>query len=391
MYTRLSACLLSLALAPVALAAPSCPSGVPTLNLGSMSAVPGERVTMPLVLTGRGASIGSVATMLEFAASDVAFVGSDEGSATAARNGTCVAQSTTDPSSRTHVQAGCFTTDFAFFRTPYGDGPVATYALEVLRCPPEGVIRIGNVPSAATTEVPAQPVDGLCGLDGVIRCDECAADPAACAASTLCHKAKIPKGAPKFPAVEGVEVSTALRSDRFDVSSPNRLCATTGESDAGDVAYRIKPPRGAPKVVGPAGIDVTNDFGPLVLDVTKPAHLRMPTDVASGPYACFGVKITKGAPKFSGARVSAGDQLVQPPRAFGVVRPKHLCVAAGVNGGAIATRAAPLVCYAVKLVKGEADVPKTSGLQVGTAFGALTLDADGAGELCVPSDMEVAS
>lgn len=141
--------------------------------------------------------------------------------------------------------------------------------------------------------------------------------------------------------------------------------------------------RGANALLTPAAV---SDTGP------PPAPADDEHDLDS--YRCERVKKARGAPKFAkgltvATRDSFGHELLHR-----LLRPSRLCLAAEVDGVGPKDPAGAyrdLLCYRAKPAPGQGSLPRISGLETADLFGALTVDAVRAAEVCAPATVSVHS
>ena len=259
----------------------------------------------------------------------------------------------------------------------------------------------------------------------------------------LCYSVRTTPRTPPFEPVSGLKLTDEFEEKAFDVKRPIHLCNPANKNDEGITdaithieAYRIEEvgrsciaespvnPLGActreeecggftrvtnlcrrtPKHAKQIRIEVHNQFGTLFVDTIEPAHLLVPTaksldhpveppDHAShhvDHYKCYDAKVTPGTPAFPGGlRVTIDDQLADEPRAFDVTKPSRLCPPVDKDNEGIKDAATFLMCYQVKLAKGEPRQPRITGIHVHNQLGPEQLDAIRPEELCVPSTRTV--
>ena len=75
-------------------------------------------------------------------------------------------------------------------------------------------------------------------------------------------------------------------------------------------------------------------------------------------------------------------------RRFTVKSPSRLCVATGENLTRLHNPAGHLLCYAVKLIRGEPKHTKQRGLYLENGLGATRVDTVHESELCLPAVFE---
>ena len=181
-----------------------------------------------------------------------------------------------------------------------------------------------------------------------------------------------------------------------------------GDPDSHLVSYEIKLPKGAPKTEGVTGARISNQFGDLWLDIKKADRLLVPSlKSLEGPIAevpatfpidhfiCYQVKLTKdveGNQIPEGLQVIVVDQFNQPAL-YDVKKVKRLCNPVkkeiDIDGFTDITEIIDieghLVCYDIKLPKGDPKHEKVFGIHVNNQFGPLEVETKKVKELCVPS------
>ena len=221
----------------------------------------------------------------------------------------------------------------------------------------------------------------------------------------LCYSTVTTRGTPRFVALRGIVLPDAFDQGHFDIRSPNELCSPADRSGGAILdpvthleRYQLTRWRGeAPyrRVTR----HVTTGVGSLSLDATRPVALLVPsaenaivppaapsaTDV--GAYKCYKVKVTPKTQKFpADAHARITDGLSSPGRQFSLKRPRHLCIPTGLNGPAATN--APLVCYTVRLAKGEPRHVRKGGLFVANELEAGRVNTRREAELCLPAVLE---
>jgi len=241
----------------------------------------------------------------------------------------------------------------------------------------------------------------------------------------LCYRAKPIKANPPFPSFtprDGVvvvdEFSTAQSEDQHtvDLEKPVSVCNPADKNDEGVTdpvtrleGYQAKITRTRPAQPRPytgALAHITNQFGELVLRIGKEDRLLVPSSQATGTggapplgandvdhYKCYRAKIAVapvGAPpfpQFERRQVTADDQF--GTRIFDVRRPTRICNPADKNGEdpTAPTHPGHLVCYQVKLARGEVSQPEFVKTAVSTKnqFGDEVLSMTKLEDLCLPS------
>jgi hypothetical protein len=226
-------------------------------------------------------------------------------------------------------------------------------------------------------------------------------DPA-CADHYLCYKSKTSGFVPPPPPtlVDQFETATAA------ISKAKFLCTPADKNGEGTIdpnthqrAYSFKQ---TPKHVRKT-VTVTDQFSgtigfSLSLTTTKPDLLFVPTnkDLVSPPappdlnaidvnhYKCYKAKTTAGTPKFpKGVQAMVADQFTVQKN-FDIRKPKHLCTPVDKNGEGVKNSAAHMVCYQVKVVKGQPKHARQTVL-INNQFAPETVTTIKEGELCVPA------
>ena len=221
----------------------------------------------------------------------------------------------------------------------------------------------------------------------------------------LCYSTVTTKGTAKFVSLRGVVLPDAIDQGHFDIRSPNELCSPADREGAaiidpsihleryqltrwrGEAPYR-RVTRRTTTALGSVSLDATR---PVALLVPSAENAIVPPAVPSasevGSYKCYKVKVTPKTAKFpKDARLRLTDGLSAPGRGFSVKRPKHLCLATGLNGPVSASP--PLVCYTVRLSKGEPRHVRKGGLFVANELRSGRLNTRREAELCLPAVLE---
>ena len=103
-----------------------------------------------------------------------------------------------------------------------------------------------------------------------------------------CYKVKVSSGTAKFTAVPGVTVGDQFASQTLIVKKPTQLCVPANVNGqepgadthaAGLLCYQVKLPKGAPKFTAVNPAFVNNDFGPLTLTALKNEQLCVPAAI----------------------------------------------------------------------------------------------------------------
>jgi hypothetical protein len=167
------------------------------------------------------------------------------------------------------------------------------------------------------------------------------------------------------------------------------------------VGYKLKKPLGAPKFVKVLNQRIDNVFGTLRVDVTKPVRVLMPSaESTSAPppplvapvtdtFTCYRVRVTRGTPRFVPVPgVTIADQFGS--LTFDVKKPSMLCVASDLNNTEPLAEYhnEHLMCYKIKVLRGQPRFQKQSPVYIANAFGSLTLDAVKPQEVCVSTTMD---
>ncbi len=220
----------------------------------------------------------------------------------------------------------------------------------------------------------------------------------------LCYGAKLTRGGPPFTPALGMRLSDPLESMRFDVRKPTLLCAPADRDGSGitDPAtslerYRLQRERRAPRFHRSTR-QVATSLGTLSLDTIKPDQLLMPTQSALAQpmapnathqvdrYKCYKVRVTRKTPKLPyDLQVTVTDVLSSPGRRFKVKPPTRLCLAINDDPVRLHNPAGHLLCYPVKLIRGEPKHPKQRGLQLANDLGPTHVDTSRESELCLPA------
>jgi hypothetical protein len=222
----------------------------------------------------------------------------------------------------------------------------------------------------------------------------------------LCYATKPTRGTTKFVPKLGVRLNDAIESFAFAVKKPIALCAPA-DKDANGIAdpvislerYRIQRERRTPRFARGTRHAVTA-LGALLLDTFRPDQLLVPTAAnASAPpalpdltthavdrYKCYRVRVTRKTPKIPfDLQVTVTDGLSSPARRFKVKSPTRLCVASDEDASRLRNPAANLLCYPVRLVRGEPKHVRRQGLYLDNDLGATRLDTVRETELCLPA------
>lgn len=228
----------------------------------------------------------------------------------------------------------------------------------------------------------------------------------------LCYAAGAGKTKRQAPiSRQRVEIEDRLGGpERFKLRRLSALCNPAGVNGTA-IAHEsihleglnIKADKGAPKFVG-STLTVTDAFATRALFISAPASLldvtpaqpgnTVPPDFTDDPttsatevnrFKCYTVKAPKGAPKFvPPASPIVVDEQFTGGQSFVVKKVSKLCLPADVDG---ATPGAPLrdtllVCYAIKLPKGDKFARATFGTHTRTIGGRIVGRRKPA-ELCV--------
>jgi hypothetical protein len=152
------------------------------------------------------------------------------------------------------------------------------------------------------------------------------------------------------------------------------------------------------------GIEIRNQFGtirvdtiltvgllvPSLKDTTQPIpNEEVPSTFPLDHFKCYLTKLSNGEVPFEPFEVSLTDQFNEPQGKRFIVRgPSRLCVPAEtVAGGQVTEIQNPddlLLCYDVRVVRGEPRHRTVRGVHVNNQFGPLQVDALSEQELCVP-------
>jgi hypothetical protein len=223
----------------------------------------------------------------------------------------------------------------------------------------------------------------------------------------VCYAARTTKGTPKFVPLRGIVLEDAIERVHFDIRRPNQLCAPA-QTDAAAILdsvthlerYTIRRSRGTPKAPKVGTRRVTTALGTLSLDASRADVLLVPTaenalvqpalppdDRQVGHYKCYKVRVTPKTPRFPrNVRLAATDGLSSPGRRLDVKRPLRLCVPSGIDAPADGT--AHVLCYAVRLAKGEPRHLQKGGLFVTNDLRTGRLNTVRESELCLPAVLE---
>ncbi len=252
-------------------------------------------------------------------------------------------------------------------------------------------------------DLPCEADDDACTVDACDGAGICVfqrVDPERCVDHYLCYGVK-PTTA--FDSI-GVSLADQFEMGTADVKRPVALCPPASknlgpviDTTTHEEAYKIKV---APKHVRQTGIEMSDQFGTLTVDTLVSDRLLVPTNKGLGwlpgpptpgaadHYKCYRVKIPKVAPKFpKGVQVNVADQF--QTRLYDVKKPSRLCNPVDKDGGGILKPAAHLMCYKVKLAKGELKHTPVVGLiHTSNQFGPGQVDTkkgQNLSELCVPA------
>ena len=147
---------------------------------------------------------------------------------------------------------------------------------------------------------------------------------------------------------------------------------------------------------------VEDQFGELFLDTIKPDRLLVPSlksldapipdDALPDPFPiehfkCYRVELSEHE-KLKPIQVLLEDQFEQP-KLFDVRKPKRLCNPVSKDDEGIRNEDDHLLCYELRLARGEPRHKRVRGIHINNQFGPLELDTVRERELCVPSVKEV--
>ena len=192
---------------------------------------------------------------------------------------------------------------------------------------------------------------------------------------------------------------------RFDVRKPTLLCAPA-DRDASGITdsvtslerYRLQRERGASRFRRGTH-RVATSLGTLSLDTIKPDQLLVPTAQSAlgqptapdathqvDRYKCYKVRVTRKTPKLPyDLQVTVTDVLSSPGRRFKVKPPTRLCLAITDELARLHNPDGHLLCYPVKLVRGEPKHARQRGLHLANDLGPTRVDTARESELCVPA------
>lgn len=222
----------------------------------------------------------------------------------------------------------------------------------------------------------------------------------------LCYGTKPSRGGPPFVPALGVTLKDTLENFSFNIRKPIALCAPA-DKDGNGIAdptislerYRLQRDRRVPRFIRSTR-RVATALGTLSLDTVRPDQLLIPTaqSAVGAPaapdmtehdvdrYKCYRVRVTKKTPKVPfDLQVTATDGFSSPARRFKVKSPTRLCVATDANLANLRNPSANLLCYPVKLVRGEPKHVRRLGLYVDNELGAARVDTVRETELCLPA------
>ncbi len=100
-----------------------------------------------------------------------------------------------------------------------------------------------------------------------------------------CHKAKVPKGGPPFPAGTQVSVSDAFTAAKtFDLKKPTNLCTPVDvdgvviDDPAGSLlCYKARRAQGEAKHTAVVGLEISNSVGNALIDTRKEVEVCLPS------------------------------------------------------------------------------------------------------------------
>jgi hypothetical protein len=249
----------------------------------------------------------------------------------------------------------------------------------------------------------------------------------------LCYKAKQTRKTERFTPVRDVLLKDQFESKKFDIRKPLELCNPVNKNDEGIknrethlVDYVIRGSEGEPRLDRLPTARVDNQFGTLFVDIKKPVTLLVPSskDIQNEPkplekaridhYKCYKVRPQRGVceddptvecrndihclrkglegPCNTGkikADITLQDQFNKEPRFFRIRKPTRLCTpVTKEHDGRVIEMTNPdihLMCYKIKLLRGQQRFQKIKNVFINNQFGLLQLNVKKELELCVPS------
>jgi hypothetical protein len=221
-------------------------------------------------------------------------------------------------------------------------------------------------------------------------------------AAFVCSAAQRSPGSARPAPLDGVAVDDHFSSSSVRIRQPNRLCAPatldgTPPADA-DVHLLRHGARAAGRQPRLRGVRVDGPLGTHVLDLGPPSALLAPgaVDDAGPPpvpefgshgvdrFRCYSARTPGGAKAFAAAGTSLDlTDASGTTRSFEILRPRHLCSPADVDGVAMKNARWHLACYDARSTGGAAARQRRRHADDG--FGAATLDTSSVKEVCLPS------
>jgi hypothetical protein len=204
-----------------------------------------------------------------------------------------------------------------------------------------------------------------------------------------------------------VLLADQFESGRFRVKEVERLGNPVDKNVEGIndpathlVAYEIK--EDATPEHQRRSVRVEDQFGEVFLDTIEPDRLLVPSlkslddpipdDALPDPFPiehfkCYTVELSEHG-EFEPIQVLLEDQFEQP-KLFDVRKPKQLCNPVSKDDEGIRNEDDHLLCYELRLARGEPRHKRVRGIHINNQFGPLELDTVRERELCVPSAKEV--
>jgi hypothetical protein len=193
----------------------------------------------------------------------------------------------------------------------------------------------------------------------------------------MCYTARVSG----FHGPRDVALTDALETGPMRASRATRVCsvATVAGNQATDpsaarTSYVVRALSRPTPGVRQTRMPVTDALGSLMLDATKTSadYLLVPAAGGTTPpadpgsyFTCYAVRVSRGTSSFpSGQQVTVADSFAAK-RTLTLVAPKHFCTPVDVDGHALETPEADLVCYSVRAPR-----PVVSGSSA-DAFGSI--------------------
>jgi hypothetical protein len=217
----------------------------------------------------------------------------------------------------------------------------------------------------------------------------------------VCYAARASAGSPRFAAVT-VAVRDEWNDGSLDLRRPKMLCAPAdvggGIVDATTFlrAYTSRVTRHTTAPAAQNGIHTSNLLGDLTIDrKSAPQLLLAPSAVDPGAdppppapgshdldhYRCHGAHSVTA---FPGGEITVQDAL-SPPRTLRLTKLLRQCSPVDAQGADIVDPARELLCYRVRVPRGESKHVPVLGLHTADSFATARVDTRKERELCLPT------